>query len=463
MKHTLNSRAGCDAATGPCLATRTRVGEAAVRALRKLKSIGWALADQCIVSTVNFLTIYLLARYLETSIFGAFMLAHTGLLLLTNLQNALLIQPHNVLGAALAAPEYQRFTGALVLAQAAMCTVAFAMLAAIGGLAARHDAPIAGGVLIALAIAAAPWMGQEFIRRILYTRRETRAATINDAASYGLQLCGIFFLVVYWPDRATPEAALLVLGGSSLAGILIGLWQLRDHVRFGGPGSFALIGRAWRKTWRFGKWLIAQNAVVWFGAQGHSWIVGIMLGAEQVGLYRAATHLVNVMNPLLQTSFNYLPSRGSIAYQSGGAAGLSIWVRRTLRVLLLAPLPFCVVMVGFPQWALHLAYGERYAGTDMALILALATIAVCITFMKFPFDVGLLALRSTRSIFYIYLIPVMLLLSAGVSLIHFLGILGVPLSAMLINTALMAATWFAYRRQLARAREAEKSDALAHA
>ena len=138
-------------------------------------------------------------------------------------------------------------------------------------------------------------------------------------------------------------------------------------------------------------------------------------------------------------------------------------MRRTQRLLAFAPLPFCVVLVGFPQQLLQLAYGARYAGTAMPVVLALAAVASCITFAKYPFDLGLLALRSTRAIFYVYLIPVGLLLTSGVALIHSFGVLGVPLSAMVINSTLLFATWRAYRRQLARARTAELPGGLARA
>jgi O-antigen/teichoic acid export membrane protein len=232
--------------------------------------------------------------------------------------------------------------------------------------------------------------------------------------------------------------------------VIAGLWQLRHHVRIGGRGSLADLARTWREAWQFGKWLTAQNSLLWFGSQGHAWVVGILLGAEQVGLYRAAAHLANVMNPVFQTSFSYLPSRGSLAYHAGGVAGLSQWVKQASWKMLLPLAPFLVVLVGFPGPMLDLAYGDKYAGTNLALILALTAIGQFVLFSKFPFDIGLLALRSTKSIFYVYLIPVALLLTAGAALIHFLGILGVPLSALLINSALLAATWFAYRRRLAR-------------
>lgn len=442
-----DDHAGAGAAIGTA-APRRSWNKPLAGALGKLRGTSWALLDQCVVSAANFFTIYLFARYLGTSEFGIFALAHAGLLLLTSMQNALLIQPHNVLGAGLAQAEYQRFTGALMLAQVIFCVVVCTVLGATGLLFAETGSTRTGSVLMALAVSAVPWMGQEFARRVLYTRSESRAAAINDLVTYGLQLLGAIILVSFWADH--PETALFVLGGSSLVGALLGLWQIRSHVRFGGLGGDGGHRKTWKEVWNFGKWLMAQNATVWFGAQGHSWVVGILLGAEQVGLYRATTHLINIMNPLLQTAYSYLPSRGSLAYQEGGRGGLSRWIARASWMAPLALLPFCIVLIGFPEQVLNFAYGEKYAKPDLALLLMLATMAQCLMFLKFPFDVGLLALRSTKSIFYVYLIPVALLLTSGVALISFFGILGVPMSSIVISSALLLATYAAYRLALKR-------------
>jgi O-antigen/teichoic acid export membrane protein len=141
-------------------------------------------------------------------------------------------------------------------------------------------------------------------------------------------------------------------------------------------------------------------------------------------------------------------------YRSRGASGLSRWVKRTLRTLLLAMGPILAVLVLLPGPVLEFAYGSGHAAADLPLILALAALAQCICFSKYPFDLGLLAMRSTRSIFLVYLIPVALLLTLGTALIYLLGILGVPLSAIAINSALLLATGLAYHRRMALERAA---------
>lgn len=416
-------------------------------AFGRIQGMGWALADQCVVSAANFLTIYLFARYLDTAHFGAFMLAYVGLQLLTGMQGAFLTQPHNVLAAALAPAEYRRFTGAVLVMQASACALVGLVLACAGWVIAASWSSAAGSVVIALGLAAVPWLAQEFVRRALYTRGESRAAAHNDLLTYGLQLAGALLLASWWSERASPEAALAVLGASSVAGVALGSRQLRGHVSFS-DGFAATLRRTWQEVWHFGKWLTGQNLLVWLGGQGDTWIVGLLLGAEQVGLYRAATHLANVMNIVRQAAVSYLPSRGSLAYHHGGAAGLSQWVGQAWWWLLALLAPFCLVLVVLPGWVLQIAYGERYATPQLALILALSTIAQSILFVKYPFDVGLLALRQTKAIFTIHLIPVVLLFTAGVALIYVFGIVGPPLSGILIGAVLLVVTWRTYARRM---------------
>jgi O-antigen/teichoic acid export membrane protein len=169
-----------------------------------------------------------------------------------------------------------------------------------------------------------------------------------------------------------------------------------------------------------------------------------------VGIYRAVTHLVNLLNPIRQAAYNYLPARGSLAYRDGGRAGLTRWIRQVFRVLVIAPLPVCVALIAFPGPLLSLAYGDKYASPELALILALAAAGQFLTFIKYPFDIGILALGRPKAFFYLYAVPVVLLLSVGVALVLWLGILGVPLSGMLINSVLLVATIAVYLR-LARA------------
>lgn len=417
------------------------------RLLSKYRRAGWSVIDQSIVSAANFLSILLLARFLPPAQFGVFVLAHTGLLLLTSLQTSLVTQPHNILGAKLAAQEYRRFTGALLAVQLAAGVLVCLILALAGVVMRRYFSAEAGGALLALSLAAPPWMAQEFVRRVLYTRSESRSAAVNDLLSYGLQLLGVGLLVRHGgPELLKASSALLIFGASSLAALLLGLWQLRGHLGFEARAFGQRLRAVWAQVWEFGRWLLAQNVVTWMGANGHAWVVGALLGAESVGLYRAAIHLVNIINPLRQAAFAYLPARASVAFQASGHAGLAHWVKHVSTRLFLPLAPVAVVLIVLPEQVLGLVYGGKFAGLGLGAILALATVAQIIAFLKFPMEVAVMSMGSPRSLFLVNLLPVALLMTAGVALIVALGIWGVPLSSILISSVLFLSTWLVYRR-----------------
>src|SRR6185295_7692348 len=89
----------------------------------------------------------------------------------------------------------------------------------------------AGSVVLALAFVAVPFLGQEMVRWMLYTRDGSRAAAINDGITYGLQMFGTLVLVSAAAQWATAVSALSVLGLSAALGLALGCWQLRQQVR----------------------------------------------------------------------------------------------------------------------------------------------------------------------------------------------------------------------------------------
>jgi O-antigen/teichoic acid export membrane protein len=174
--------------------------------------------------------------------------------------------------------------------------------------------------------------------------------------------------------------------------------------------------------------------------------VGILLGPEKVGLYRIATHLTNVINPLRQAAYSYLPARGSSTYASFGKAGLKKWVKRTALILCLGLTPLCGFLIIFPNQVLAIVYGQHVTVAGLGIILALSTVAQFIITAKFPLDIAIMTTGNTRLIFYLNILPVVLLLTVGVTLIYHWGILGVPIAGLIMNGSLLITTYLAYQK-----------------
>ena len=77
----------------------------AARLLTRYSHVNWALADQAMVSGVNFLTAILLARYLGIEEFGRFTLAWMAVLIAYSIQYAMIIAPMMSIGPKQSAAE----------------------------------------------------------------------------------------------------------------------------------------------------------------------------------------------------------------------------------------------------------------------------------------------------------------------------------------------------------------------
>jgi O-antigen/teichoic acid export membrane protein len=404
--------------------------------IHRYKRVNWTLADQVVVSGSNFLCTYLLARYMGIADFGIYAVLLTGLQFLVSIQSTLITQPHNVLGARLAGVEYKAFTSALLCAQLILGTISTTFLMIVGLILFLVDAPSSGFLFLAIGLICGPWMAQEFIRRILYTQRDSLGAFLNDGVSYGLQLAGIIILIFFRGSPSITEA-LLVLGVSSLAAILAGAWQLRDHLTLEHL-TFQGAMDHWKSARIFGQWLFAKNIANWFGSNGHTWLLLALLGPAMVGVYKAATHLVNVMNPIQQAAMSYLPSRASVSYSKQGSKGLRAWLDRTLRVTIIPQIIIGVSLIVLSKPALNVAYGTKFDSISLTFELEwIVIIAVFSRLMGFAaqlLQLTIMATNNTRVLFNISLVSVALLFTSGIVLIYLFGIFGASFSHLIIKS-----------------------------
>ena len=408
--------------------------------IAQLRAINWAFADQFIVSGNNFVTMYILARYLDPVSFGVFSLSYTAILMVISFQNALFHRPHNVIGAKLDDTEFRSFNSAMAFLNV-LCAIVIGSVTGLVGLIGRVFVPgFPSKLLVVMGLSVIPWMTQEFMRRAMYTRIDSKSAFLNDLVAYGLQLILVIALVIR--GGITTELAIASIGVSSMVAVALGLAQYRHA--FQARLSKRAVVRCWVESWNIGRWLVASSLVRWFGNDGHGWVVAGMLGTDTFGRYRAAILLLNVLNPIRQTVMNYFPSRVSWAYKSQGTVGLSRWVRRSLAICVLPTLLIIAPMVLYPDVVLQLAYNSKYAATDAAWILALSAVAQLIGTIRIPLDIGLLAMERSRGVFVSNVVGMLLLLTVGILLIYKLQIAGLLISQITIGLITLFVTSYVY-------------------
>ena len=155
------------------------------RFLARYSHINWALADQTMVSGVNFLTGILLARYLGLEEFGRFTLAWMAVLFVNSIQHAAINSPMMSIGPKQPEAESSAYYRAVVLQQIVLSGLVFLLL-----LAGVHLSGIVfpewrvEGLALPLAVAALACQFQDFLRRYFFRRGRGAAAFANDAARY---------------------------------------------------------------------------------------------------------------------------------------------------------------------------------------------------------------------------------------------------------------------------------------
>ncbi len=180
----------------------------AARLLARYSHINWALADQAMVSGVNFLTGIFLARYLGLSEFGRYTLAWMAVLFVNSIRHAMIISPMMSIGPQQSDSESPGYFGAVVIHQICFAGLAFILLF-FGVRASGVFFPEwrVEGLALPLACAALALQLQDFLRRYFFTRKRAIRALANDAVAYLGRLAGLAWL--FWWYRSNDIADVL--------------------------------------------------------------------------------------------------------------------------------------------------------------------------------------------------------------------------------------------------------------
>ncbi len=367
--------------------------EAAGRLFGRYRQINWALADQAVISAVNFLTGVLLARYLGLEGFGQFTLAWLAVLFVSALQHATIIAPMMSIGPKQSAAELPAYYGAVILQQAVFSFFAFmVLLAAATASSLLFPDWSLGSLGLPLACAAVAFQCQDFLRRYLFARGRPAQAFINDAVRYLGQLAVLIWLFWSFPEQRHSESALWVIAGTAAAAAFLGIF-LVERIAWAPEALRATAVR----HWRFSRWLAGSAVLQWVTANLFLLAAGALLGTAAVGALRAAQTLLGPCNILFQGLENVVPARAAWHFQHGGRAALLGYMKKVGLVFGLVTAAIAVVAAAAPEFWLGLAYGDEYVG--YGYLVRWYGVIYLLAFLGVPFRAGLRAIEDTRSIF----------------------------------------------------------------
>lgn len=390
--------------------------QAGTALLRRYQRLNWSLADQAMLSGVNFLTVFLLARALGPASFGIYSLAWLSVLLAGGLQHALVTQPMMSIAPKTSASELPGYMGAVVVLHLGVTTLSFLLV----WLLARYSDVLlpewgVSALALPLAVTVAAYQVCSFFRRYYFTSNRAAIGFGVDAVSYLGQLAVL--VALFFTIGLTAANALWVIAATSALACLVGVcffdpivWQ-RDR-----------LVPVFRRHWRFGGWLAASVMLRWTSKNVYMIAAGAIVGPAAMGAIRAARNLMGLVQVFVLALENVVPTQASSHFDKSGAAGLVGYLVRVARYGGLGSVAMALPFVLFPEFWLTLIFGEAYAGYGELVIWFAAVYAV--TFLGFVVRSGLRAIEDTRAIFFTTLINVCLALVIAEPIVSWLGIVG---------------------------------------
>jgi O-antigen/teichoic acid export membrane protein len=353
------------------------------------------LADQILVSGVNFLTGIILARFLGLDGYGQYVLAFGTILFLSGSQIALIVSPMMVRGPVLKGHEAQSYYHAVLVTQIAFSVCSAAAIFLLTHVLFTfspswtlwHLAPPLSCVAFLFSM-------QDFTRRYLFSINRAYSVLMADLCSYGMRL--LLLLLLGLNAGLSPSWALWIIAGASAIGLLFSLTQCSEITLLVFP-DHEVLKSTLTAHWHFGKWLLANNIAYWCGSQFTIYLAAAVLSITAVGAMSATLSLVGVVNILYLALENLAPSRASQIFASKGKGGLDRYLRRlsvlgglfTLAVLFGAGLP--------GEYWMELIYGPSYQGYGW--MIWWWGCYYLLGFFQRPQTIGHRVLGNTRAIF----------------------------------------------------------------
>lgn len=400
----------------------------------------WAICDQALISASNFVTTVVLARNLSRTDFGAFALVYAAIYFSISLQTTLVTRPHNVLGAARHDAQYRRYT--TVTATSQLCfTAVFVLVTIIVAVIARGEGWGIASLLFPFALAIGAWQLQEFTRRVLYTEGRLKDAFANDLVSYGGQATGIIALGRF--GHLTGARAFDMIAFTSAIAAAWGCWQIRKSLSYR-DGWHAVREHGFAENWRFGKWLFGAALATWIAGQLYPLLIGGLISIAEAGAFSAVFTLMGPARILLIAMDTALTPVAARSFAEKGQPELQSFVTRVFIVTAPIIATYCIVVSLFAEHILVAAYGDHYR--PYGWLLALFALSYALDYLRHPISIALEARRASAPIFRAYVISGVVVLTAGVAAVYFLGLWGAALGTIANSLILGLMLWRYYRR-----------------
>jgi O-antigen/teichoic acid export membrane protein len=379
---------------------------------------GWAILDQGLFATANFILNILLARLLTQSGYGYFSIAYAVLLLSGTVHTAFLTEPMLVFGPGRYRGHFRAYLRVLVRWHWKLTGVmALSSVAAGAAFLLAGFEPGLAWSLIAMGIATAPVLLQWLFRRSCYVVLRPRFAVEAGVVYLVAVVAGL--LAVHHVGVLGPVAAFVLL---AVASLLSSAWIHRQisesptDPRGTGPST----GEMSSAHLDYGRWAAGTAVLSWVPGNIYYLLLPVVSSVNDVAGLRALMNLIMpVLHLIAAVGLLLLPALVGQARSGERLGGI---VRKMSALFTLTALLYALFLMLAGDWLLAFLYDGKYDSYG-DLVAPLALLPVAAGFIA-VFGGALRACERPDLVFRVYGVTLLLTLTAGFGLVLLLGIRG---------------------------------------
>src|SRR3990172_9532599 len=407
---------------------------------------GLSLVDQAVVSLTTFLASVLLARWMGPKAFGAYAVAFSALLLVSGLQNGMILEPMSVFGPSLYRSMLGGYVALNLRANSAIC-IGLTGILSLSCLAAGDTRTVLGQSFLGLAVSVPLILTYWFLRRACYLRLRPGLAAAGGGMYAGavLGLLAVFHL----REWISPLTAFVTLGaGSAMACLLLAAVLLRRERP--GRGDAPPRREALQHHWKYGKWILSAGLLSWLVNSVTVPLSAAILGLEMAGAFKALENLVMPLDRSF-TAFGLLalPALSTRRARVGDSETLKTSGRLSFVAVGVALCYSALLIFAAPR-IVELVYGDPFY-VQYSWILVFFGVSAVLGAAGFGIAAGIRVIEKPRIVFVSLMIGVVPVVLAGVWLTTAMGLAGAALT-QLAGTALNTASLVFYWTRLVRKR-----------
>ena len=389
---------------------------------------GWAILDQGLFATANFVLNILLARLLLPSEYGSFSVAYAILLLGGTFHTAFLTEPMLVFGPGRYKSRFREYLRALVRWHWIL-TGAFAlafMATGIGFLWFGSSQGMAW-TFVAMGIATAPILLQWLFRRSCYVNLQPRFAVEAGAVYFATIVAGLFALNSRGVLAAGTAFILLAVGSLNASGWIF--WRLTRLSHETDQPSLD-VRQAALAHLDYGRWAAGTALLSWVPGNVYYILLPIVTSMEDVAGLRALMNLIMpVLHVIAALGLLLLPA---LVKKIQDGARLGPVVRNVSMLFILAAAGYGLFLMVAGEWLLEILYDNKYDSFSR-LLLPLSILPIA-SAMIAVFGSVIRAFERPDLVFRAYLGTLAVTVTLGLALIYTLGVGGAAIGLLLSSS-----------------------------